>query len=141
MESWFIYHINLLFAIAFVSHSKYMNMSKKRTSKVLEVSDSRLSSIESIDPNFDLGDGFDQPFYNGKVDNLRNALHDYNTALAFSDGKKADLNDLEKELRRINTRVLSKVAGKYGNDSDEYAKAGGKRASDRKKPVRKPKVS
>lgn len=50
-------------------------------------------------------------------------------------------NDSTKVLNGYNTRCLSTVRGIFGPDSSEYELAGGTRTSERKKPVRKPKIS
>ena len=44
---------------------------------------------------------------------------------------------MEKALDQLSTRMLKAVAVKFGENSDEYEKAGGKRTSERKRPQRK----
>lgn len=56
--------------------------------------------------------------------------------LALTNDKRAKT----RELREIMKRVKSSVAGVFGDDSNEYELVGGTRRSERKKPVRKPKV-
>ena len=46
-------------------------------------------------------------------------------------------NDSAKVLSQLNTRGLSAIRGIFGPDSSEYELAGGTRASERKRPVRK----
>jgi len=46
----------------------------------------------------------------------------------------------EKKLNDMCTIVLAAAVSEFGDDSDEYEQLGGTRKSDRKKPVRKPKV-
>ena len=49
-----------------------------------------------------------------------------------------DRNDQLKAVRTATTRARSGVKGYFGPDSSEYEQVGGTRASERKKPVRKP---
>jgi hypothetical protein len=46
-----------------------------------------------------------------------------------------------KAARELIKRVRASVKGAFGDDSDEYELVGGTRASERKRPVRKPKTS
>ena len=45
----------------------------------------------------------------------------------------------EKTMKDICERMLEGVGSKFGHDSNEYEMAGGKRKSERKRPIRKPK--
>ncbi len=66
----------------------------------------------------------------------RDALNDYNTLLSAMDEKRLIAKALEKEMKDLSTRMLAYVAARYGKDSIEYAKAGGTKTSERKKPKR-----
>ncbi len=53
-------------------------------------------------------------------------------------------SDYEGEVEKLNdmvSQVLSNAVGVVGNDSDEYELLGGTKKSNRKHPVRKPKVT
>ncbi len=49
----------------------------------------------------------------------------------------ARFDNLEKELKDWNGRMLAGVGSEFGKDSPEYEAAGGVRKSERKKPARK----
>ena len=67
----------------------------------------------------------------GQIETLRNQL---TKLVDEKDDAAAGLSDL-------NTRALSAIRGIFGPDSAQYDQAGGVRTSERKKPVRKPKVA
>ncbi len=52
-----------------------------------------------------------------------------------------DKNAAVKALKVLIKRLRTGVKAEYGDDSTEYEKVGGKRSSERKAPVRKPKVA
>src|SRR5688500_12929292 len=90
--------------------------------------------IKSIETDLDLGNGLQAETFGAKISEVRATLEDYNTTLSTADEKLNVFNAREKELRDMHERVLTAVAAKYGKDSDEYEKAGGKRKSERKRP-------
>ncbi|MBD1873732.1 hypothetical protein H6F75_09580 [Nodosilinea sp. FACHB-131] len=51
------------------------------------------------------------------------------------------VKEAELVMRDYSERILLSVATRYGKDSDEYEMAGGVRKSDRKRPIRKPKLA
>ncbi len=55
-------------------------------------------------------------------------------------GAIAEKRATVKEVKHLLKRIREGVKGHYGDDSVEYSLVGGKRLSERKKPVRKPKV-
>ena len=67
----------------------------------------------------------------GQIETLRNQL----TKLVD------DKDDAAAGLSDLNTSALSAIRGIFGPDSAQYDQAGGVRTSERKKPVRKPKVA
>ncbi len=52
----------------------------------------------------------------------------------------AEKRERVKVIQQMIKRIRASVKGRFGDDSLEYELVGGKRASNRKKPVRKPKV-
>lgn len=76
--------------------------------------------------------------FGAKIAEVSAVPEDYNSTLASADEKLNIFNAREKELKDMHERMLIAVAAKYGKDSDEYEKAGGKRKSERKRPTRKP---
>lgn len=111
---------------------------KKRSSKAYEKGFRRIAAVQSIDTDFDLGNGLNAKDYQGAITEVKAAMDGYNTLLSTLDEKLNTLKDKEKSLNNWNERILNGVASKYGKDSSEYEQAGGVRKSERKKPVKKP---
>jgi hypothetical protein len=65
------------------------------------------------------------------IDQLRNKLDAYNTALSVLDSYQSEICLMEKDLNSLSEQMLIGVAFKYGNDSREYEMAGGLRKSER----------
>ena len=59
---------------------------------------------------------------------------------AAIDGQLDKVEGMEKDLDTMSKNMLVGVRIKHGEDSAEYEMAGGTKASDRKRPVRKPKT-
>jgi hypothetical protein len=110
---------------------------KKRGSLELEKADKRLAGMKSIDKTLVLTEDINVTKYEENINSLRDKINDYNTALSVLDEQLAIIQDLEQALGEYSDRVLSGVAAKFGRDSDEYLKVGGKKKSDRKRPTRK----
>jgi hypothetical protein len=106
----------------------------KRTSKVLEKASVRAAGLRSIGPE-DFGGGLTSASFDAAVAETRRKLDDYNEALSLVDEKANILADSEKLLLDYNDRVLAGVAAKYGRNSNQYEKVGGKRRDDRKRPT------
>ena len=113
---------------------------KKKNSKTIDAAKVRLASIKSIDPVFDLGNGKTAAAYQTAIDNSQTDLDKYNTQLSQVDDAYNKHLASEKVLKNVSEAMLIGVADKFGKDSDEYEKAGGKKKSERKRPVRKPKT-
>jgi predicted nucleic acid-binding Zn-ribbon protein len=110
---------------------------RKRVSKVYEQASTRLAGIKSINQALDLGSGLTIDNYQQAIKALQESLEAYNTVLSQVDEKQIELRKNEAALRDVHERMLNGVAAKYGKNSSEYAQAGGKRKSERKKPGRK----
>jgi len=104
---------------------------KKRTPRVLEKAELRVSGLKAIDPNMDFGDERNLQNMTQLIEQYRSKIDSYNTALAVIDSSKMEMKALEKKLGALNEQMLIGVAFKYGNDSPEYEMAGGVRKSDR----------
>ncbi|BBD60104.1 hypothetical protein NIES2109_28990 [Nostoc sp. HK-01] len=104
---------------------------KKRTPRVLEKAELRVSGLKAIDPNMDFGDERNLQNMTQLIEQYRSKIDAYNTALAVIDSSKMEMKELEKKLGALNEKMLIGVAFKYGNDSAEYEMAGGVRKSDR----------
>lgn len=104
---------------------------QKRTSRVLEKAEIRISGLKAVDPTMDFGDSRSLIEMGSQMRRLRDQLESYNRALAEVDSSKKEIDELEKSLADLSDRMLIGVAFKYGKDSREYEKAGGMRKSDR----------
>jgi hypothetical protein len=104
---------------------------KRRTSRVIEKAELRISGLKAIDPNMDFGNNRNLQNMIQLIEHCRAKINAYNTALAVIDSSRTEMEELEKTLSELNTQMLLGVAFKYGKDSIEYEMAGGVRKSDR----------
>ena len=109
---------------------------RKKMAPHYEVATARSSALRSIGDPIDLGNGINLEYYLQRLQVYRDALNDYNILLSAVDEKRLNAKALEKEMKDLSTRMLAYVAARYGKDSIEYAKAGGTKTSERKKPKR-----
>ena len=114
---------------------------QKRKSKAVEHALKRAAALAAIDPKLDLGNGLTLDSYNAAITAHEDNVDTYNTTLAGLDTQLTDIKVNEKKLDQLSTRMLKGVSSKFGEDSDEYEKAGGKRTSERKRPVRQKKAA
>ena len=109
---------------------------KKRTSPTLDKAAERAINLAKIRPDLTLGK-LTLAEYQTKVQTAQTSLDTYNGLLTEADLASDRFDNLEKELKDWNERMLTGIATDYGKDSPEYEAAGGTRKSERKKPVRK----
>ncbi|MGF1569737.1 MAG: hypothetical protein ACFCVD_17000 [Nodosilinea sp.] len=114
---------------------------QKRTSKVLSEAEKRAAGIQAIEMALDLGNGITAQGYTQAIEALRQKLSAYNETLSLADQAANTVTEAERAIRDYFERILLGVATKYGKDSNEYEMAGGVRKSDRKRPVRKPRMA
>jgi hypothetical protein len=110
---------------------------RKRLSPVLERAELRASSMTSIEPSLDLGNGLTLETYWEAIQSLREKQNQYNTLLSNVDRIYNELLADERSLGEMSEHMLSGVKVKFGRDSHEYEMAGGVRRSERKRPQRK----
>jgi hypothetical protein len=110
---------------------------QKRSSRILDKAQVRLSGVESIDAKLDVGAGLTAPGFNKTINDLRSKINAYNTALATVDALQNQVVEAEQAVASYAERMLTGVATKYGKDSNEYEMAGGVRKRDRKRPSRR----
>ncbi|MBN3869599.1 hypothetical protein [Nostoc sp. JL33] len=103
---------------------------KKRTSRVLEKAQLRSAGLKSIIPNIKFDENYSVEKMIESIDQLRNTIDVYNTALSVVDSSKTEIQEMEKNLSQLSEKMLMVVAIKYGKDSREYEMAGGVRSSD-----------
>lgn len=108
---------------------------------MLEKALMRSAGLQAISPTLDLGNGLTVPMYADEVAKLENLMNAYNLLLAQSDEGQNKAIAQEKSVREMSERMLEGVGSKFGHDSNEYEKAGGKRKSEHKRPVRKKKAA
>lgn len=107
---------------------------KKRASKILDKANVRAAGLRSIG-SLDFGNGLTSAAFEQAIADTRTKLDDYNQTLSTVDEKANLLTESEKTLRDYHERVLAGVGAKYGRNSNEYEKVGGKRKSERKRPA------
>jgi len=103
---------------------------KKRTSPEVDAAKIRAASLKSIDAALDLGNGQTLASYNAAIEGTEGQLNTYNTKLSDLDEMLNKLETSETALADLSERMLAGVASKYGKNSTEYEKAGGKRKSE-----------
>ncbi|MEH1829748.1 MAG: hypothetical protein V7L22_31185 [Nostoc sp.] len=109
---------------------------RKRTSLVLERAVRRAASINSIDPNLDLGNGLTLPAFSTLIETMRTRENAYNTALSTLDKLYREMLEIESELGDMTEHMLMAVATRYGKSSVEYGMAGGIPKNQRRKRLR-----
>ncbi|MBW4451917.1 MAG: hypothetical protein KME55_04110 [Nostoc indistinguendum CM1-VF10] len=109
---------------------------QKRTSRILEKAQLRSAGLKSIVPNIKFDENYNLEKLIESIDQLRNKLDVYNTALSVVDSSKTEIEEMEKNLSQLSEKMLMVVAIKYGKDSREYEMAGGVRNSDRIRKIR-----
>jgi hypothetical protein len=98
---------------------------QKRSSKVLERALRRAASVNSINPNLDVGNGLTLPGFAKLIEKMRTQEYAYNTALSNLDKLYREMLETESELADMTELILLGVATKYGKSSVEYSMAGG----------------
>ncbi|MEH2312243.1 MAG: hypothetical protein V7K35_12770 [Nostoc sp.] len=109
---------------------------QKRTSRVLEKAQLRAAGLKSIVPNIKYDEDYSLEKLIESIDQLRNKIDVYNTALSMIDSSITEIEEMEKNLNQLSEKMLMVVAIKYGKDSREYEMAGGVRNSDRARKIR-----
>ncbi len=109
----------------------------KKKSAALPNANKRLSGMRSIDPKLDFGSGFSNAAFAKLIDQVGTDLDTYNTLLSKVDEAYNAFEASERALSKFSGKMLANVAIRYDKDSSEYEMAGGVRARDRKRPVRK----
>jgi predicted DNA-binding protein YlxM (UPF0122 family) len=101
---------------------------QKRSSRVLEYSEQRLTALLSIqvpEVQGELSVGTIQE----SIERTRAKLNEYNATLSLVDQLNSEVKAMEKSLLTLNDRMLSSIAAKYGRNSSEYVRVGSVRAN------------
>ncbi len=110
---------------------------QKRSSRVLDKAQRRLSGVRSINETLELTQKLTTQNYSEYVNSLNSKLNAYNQALSEIDALQIEVNEAEDFLAEYSEQMLMGIAAEFGKDSIEYEKAGGVRKRDRKRPTRK----
>ncbi|MEH1832680.1 MAG: hypothetical protein V7L29_11495 [Nostoc sp.] len=108
----------------------------KLTSRVLQKAQLRAAGLKSIVPSIKYDEDYSLEKLIESIEQLRNKIDVYNTALSVVDSSKTEIEEMEKNLSQLSEKMLMVVAIKYGKDSREYEMAGGVRNSDRIRKIR-----
>jgi len=103
---------------------------QKLNSDLLNKANQRAVSLQSIDPQLDLGRGLTLNAYLAAIDQHKTNLDDYNRMLSAIEQLSRAVEESEKTLKDLTERMLLGVGAHYGKDSEEYVMAGGARKSD-----------
>jgi ABC-type hemin transport system substrate-binding protein len=109
---------------------------QKRTSRILEKAQIRSAGLKSIVPDIKFDEDYSLKKLITSIEQLRNKIEVYNTALSVVDASKTEIEEMEQNLSQLCEKMLMVVAIKYGKDSREYEMAGGVRNSDRIRKIR-----
>lgn len=109
----------------------------KRGSTVLQAAKERLAGLRSITPPPNFGPGLGLDEYEQDINEVSEALDNYNQQLAVADQLLNALKALERKLSDKSKRMLSATGAQFGTNSSQYEQAGGTRDDERKKPTRK----
>jgi hypothetical protein len=105
----------------------------KRNSKLVENAQRRLEAIRSIDPDLDFGQNLSSANFSGSIEKARQAIAHYNTLLSMVDEALKGVEAAEEQVSELSVRMLQNVGARYGRNSMEYIKAGGKPSSSKRK--------
>jgi len=107
---------------------------KRNRSTTIETASARVAGMESIAPTLDFGAGLNVDGYKAAITDTLARRTAYNTLLSQADEAKMAFDAAEKRLSDLSDRMLAAVGGKFGRNSMEYVKSGGKVKSGRRKP-------
>ena len=101
-------------------------MVQTRGSEAIDKAQRRIALLTSIEENLDLGHGLTVEMYRERIEAARTKLEAHNRLKSDFDESCKAMKQAERELSALSERMLSGVATKYGKDSVQYQKAGGK---------------
>ena len=110
----------------------------KRKSAILPQAEQRLLGMKLIDPKLNLGGGCSTTTIEKQINEVRKDLEAYHALLSQADAAASKLEQSEKTLAKLSSKVLKGVAVLYDLESEEYEMVGGVRPSDRKRSRRTP---
>ncbi|MBL7816254.1 MAG: hypothetical protein JNL70_14640 [Saprospiraceae bacterium] len=110
---------------------------KKYNSPKISWAKERQSKLKSINENYDFGRDYNTQTGASLIDELQKEQDKYNDMKSLLDAQKLVVKEKEKSVNSFFVNILKRVSTEHGEDSTEYEKAGGKRTSNRKAPIRK----
>jgi uncharacterized protein YciW len=116
--------------------STQMPKSKRNRSIILDRAQSRAAAIATIAETVELGGELTLAAYTASITEAQTKLNAYNTKLTDADTFRREFERIERNLADLSDRMLAGVGAVYGKNSDAYAKAGGVKKSERKRPSR-----
>lgn len=114
---------------------------KKMSSRYYEQAVQRVAGLKAIQATLDLGNGLSVEAYETAIGEIKTTIDSYNTLLAEADTLQNTIQTKEKALRDLSERLLLGVAARFGRDSNEYEKAGGRKKSEIRRSIARKVVS
>jgi hypothetical protein len=112
-------------------------MARGKSIETLLAEAEQIVRVWADNPTFSLGE-LSLAQFQSKITELRNKRAQAETLRTQLTAIVNDANTLSDDLAELVTRARSGFRAVYGPDSTQYEQAGGTRASDRKRPARKP---
>jgi TolA-binding protein len=100
---------------------------RTRRSRFLSNTENRLIGFTTIDPNLNLGNGLNVENLSQLTTQLQVQLDEYNSTIVRLDQMGSQIKEQEKAIAQLSSKMLAAVGIIYGNDSDQYQMAGGKK--------------
>jgi hypothetical protein len=114
-------------------------MARGKTIESLLADAEQIERVWTANPSFSLGD-ITLAQFQTKITELRAARGKAEALRTQLTAAVNDANERSDDLAALVTRARSGFRAFYGPDSTQYEQAGGTRASDRKRPARKPRT-
>ena len=112
-------------------------MARGKSIETLLAEAEQIARVWAENPSFSLGD-ITLAQFQTKIAELRNARGKAETLRTQLTALVNEANARSDDLAELVSRARSGFRAHYGPDSTQYEQAGGTRASDRKRPARKP---
>lgn len=113
----------------------------KKAPRILPDAEKRLSSLKSVDPKINFGNGISVSALEGKVKQFRDILEVYNDQLSSIDATYKEVLAAEAELTAVYNKLLAGVGMRYGKDSSEYDRVRGARQGTRRRSAPSPETT
>ena len=111
-------------------------MAKLRTrSGKIDIANKRVASLTALGQPVELGGELSLAAYQGVVAEVKTKQSRYNGLITEAEQARRDYLNAEKVLSDWSERMLAGVGAYYGKNSEVYAKAGGVKKSERKRPA------